>query len=94
MKTRNLLKTTLVLAILFWVLPFQLSAEKVYARDEATLDGVERIEVEGRFCDVNIVAGSGDKVKFEGEIKGGCRACSIKMMQVNTKSITNRRGLF
>ncbi|RXQ97640.1 hypothetical protein EO244_01795 [Ancylomarina salipaludis] len=65
-------KYIIVLAGLL-VLPFCSVAQTIYAKADAKYDGIKRIEIEGRFTDVNIIGEDRDDVQFKGLIQGKIR---------------------
>jgi len=67
----NLKYLFILLAILF--VPFYGISQTIYAEADANYDGIKRIEVEGRFSDVNIIGTDKDDVQFKGIIKGKLR---------------------
>ena len=68
MNTKYLL---VLVGILF--IPFYSTAQTVYAEVNTQFDGVERIEIEGRFVDVNIIGTDTDEVDLKGIIRGKLR---------------------
>lgn len=69
MKAQKLVKRFFLLtAICFY--SFSSFSQKIYADEKANYDGVSKVVVEGRFCDVTIKGQDREDVKFEGIIKG------------------------
>ena len=54
-------------------IPFYSSAQTVYAEVDAAFDGIKRVEIEGRFVDVNILGTDTDAVDLKGIIRGKLR---------------------
>ncbi len=59
------------MGILF--MPFYGNAQTVYANVDANYDGIDRVEIEGRFVDVNIIGMETNGVDLKGIIKGELR---------------------
>ncbi|RUT73057.1 DUF4097 family beta strand repeat-containing protein [Ancylomarina longa] len=68
MKIQNLLKVCLLLFLLF--LTRGLFAQTIYANEKASYDSVDKLEIEGAFCDVEIIGENRSDVQFEGIIQG------------------------
>ncbi|WP_461644137.1 DUF4097 family beta strand repeat-containing protein [Labilibaculum euxinus] len=72
MKTQNLIKRNLLLLVLF-LFSLNSFSQTVFADEKANYDGVKKIVVEGRFCDVTLLGENREDVKFVGIIKGVSR---------------------
>lgn len=72
MKTQNLIKRNFLLLVLF-LFSLNSFSQTVFADEKANYDGVKKIVVEGRFCDVILKGENREDVKFEGIIKGVSR---------------------
>ncbi len=72
MKTQNLIKRNLLLLVLF-LFSLNSFSQTTFADEKASYDGVKKIVVEGRFCDVMLKGENREDVKFEGIIKGTSR---------------------
>ncbi|MFA9371931.1 MAG: DUF4097 family beta strand repeat-containing protein [Labilibaculum antarcticum] len=69
MKTQNLIKRNLLLLVLF-LFSLNSFSQTVFADEKESYDGVKKIVVEGKFCDVTLKGENREDVKFEGVIKG------------------------
>ncbi|MCF8303768.1 MAG: DUF4097 domain-containing protein [Bacteroidales bacterium] len=69
MRTKGFLFSVLVAGI-FLLQSCSITAQSVYAEIDENFSGIERIEVEGSFCDVTVKGTSADDVTVEGQIKG------------------------
>ncbi|MDQ2178138.1 DUF4097 family beta strand repeat-containing protein [Marinifilum sp. D714] len=47
-----------------------LFSQTIYAEEHKVFDGIDKLEVKGSFCDVEIIGSDRLDVKFDGEIKG------------------------
>ncbi|GAB7086560.1 DUF4097 family beta strand repeat-containing protein [Marinifilum fragile] len=45
-------------------------SQSIYAEEHKVFDGINKLEVKGSFCDVEIIGSDRTDVKFDGEIKG------------------------
>jgi len=72
MKTQNLIKRNFFLLILF-LFSLNSFSQTVFADEKANYDGVKKIVVEGKFCDLTLIGENREDVKFEGVIKGVSR---------------------
>ncbi|PKQ65068.1 hypothetical protein BZG02_04355 [Labilibaculum filiforme] len=69
MKTKHLIKKNLLLLVLF-LFSLPSFAQTVFADEKANYDGVKRIVVEGRFCELTLFGENREDVQFKGLIKG------------------------
>lgn len=73
MKIRKInMKHFIILAGII-LMPFYGQSQTTYAKADADYDGIKRIEVEGRFCDVKILGSENSGVNFKGIIQGKVR---------------------
>lgn len=70
MKTNNRLKASVFFIICLFQFSFSSFSQKIYADEKGAYDGVKKIEVDGRFCDVTIIGENRSDVNFQGIIKG------------------------
>lgn len=54
-------------------MPYCSISQTIYAEADVQFDGVERIEIEGRFVDVNILGTDNDEIDLKGMIRGKLR---------------------
>jgi len=73
MKVRKMNMRYLIVLIGILLMPFYSSAQTVYAEADAKFDGIKRVEIEGRFVDVNILGTDADEVDLKGVIRGKLR---------------------
>jgi hypothetical protein len=74
MKVRQMNMKYLIVLIGILLMPFYSNAQTVYAEADAKFDGIKRVEVEGRFVDVNILGTDTDGVDLKGIIRGKLRS--------------------
>lgn len=67
----NLKQLIFLVGILF--IPFYGSSQTIYAEADANYDGINRVEIQGRFADVKILGTDDDDVDFKGIIRGKLR---------------------
>jgi len=73
MKIKKMNMKYLLVLVGIFIMPFYSPAQTVYAEADAQFDGVKRIEIEGRFVDVNIIGTDEDEVDLKGIIRGKLR---------------------
>ena len=73
MKVRKMNMKYLIVLIGILLMPFYSSSQTVYAEVDAKFDGIKRVEIEGRFVDVNILGTDADEVDLKGIIRGKLR---------------------
>jgi hypothetical protein len=74
MKVRKMNMKYLIVLIGLFLMPFYSSAQTIYAEVDAKFDGIKRVEIEGRFVDVNILGTDADEVDLKGVIRGKLRS--------------------
>ena len=74
MKIRKMNMKYLVVLVAMFFIPFNSSAQTIYAEADVAFDGIKRVEVEGRFVDVNILGTDTDGVDLKGIIRGKLRS--------------------
>lgn len=73
MKIKKMNMKYLLVLVGIFIMPFYSTAQTVYAEADTQFDGVKRIEIEGRFVDVNIIGTDEDEVDLKGIIRGKLR---------------------
>ena len=73
MKIRKINVRYLIVLVGILFMPFYSNAQTIYAEADAQFEGIKRIEMEGRFVDVNILGTENDSVDLKGIIRGKLR---------------------
>ncbi|MFT5748802.1 MAG: lia operon protein LiaG [Ancylomarina sp.] len=73
MKARKMNMKYLIVLVGILLMPFYSNAQTIYAEADAKFDGIKRVEIEGRFVDVNILGTDADEVDLKGIIRGKLR---------------------
>lgn len=84
MRIKNLNFKYIIVLVGLFVMPFCSNGQTIYAKADAQYDGIKRIEVEGRFADVNIIGSDREDVQLKGLIQGkikGSKDFEIKHRQ-------------
>ena len=73
MQVRKMNMKYLIVLIGILLMPFYSSSQTVYAEVDSKFDGIKRVEIEGRFVDVNILGTDADQIDLKGVIRGKLR---------------------
>ncbi|MCZ4694332.1 hypothetical protein DWB61_04465 [Ancylomarina euxinus] len=87
MKIRKMNMKQLLTLVGILFMPFYSNSQTIYAEADTKYDGIERVEVEGRFADVKILGTGEDGVELKGIIRGKLRGSNdfeIKHRQEGT----------
>ncbi len=73
MKFREINMNYFIVLVAMFFIPFNSSAQTVYAEADARFEGIKRVEIEGRFIDIKILGTDADEVDLKGVIRGKLR---------------------